>query len=45
MGVTDPPTAVVVEEKGEGRTKAGTTEISPPTTVKLVFIHTYTLHN
>ena len=34
--VTDPPTAVVMEGVGERRMEAGSTEISPPTTVKLI---------
>ena len=36
MRETDPPTAMVMEDEGEGMMKAGNTEISPPTTVKLV---------
>ena len=34
--VTDPPIAMVMEDEGEGRMGADSTEISPPAIVKLV---------
>ena len=36
MRETDSPTAMVMEDEGEGRMEADSTEISPPATVKLV---------
>ena len=36
MRVTVPPTAMVMEDEGEGRMEADDTDITPPATVKLV---------
>ena len=44
MRVRDPPTAMVMEDEGEGRMEAVIAEISPPATVKLVFPCTYIFH-
>ena len=36
--VTDPPTAMMMEDEGEGRMEADSADISPTTTVKQVSI-------
>ena len=43
--VSYPPIAMVMEDEGAGRMGADSTEISSPTTVKLVFPGTCTFHN